>query len=218
MLGLTTEYQDRFDHFRLRVLDRAQQELAGTDLPFTYELLKEGGRAVTAIRFLFAPLPNPLPAAAASGWEAALLAVGVSRSSLPKIKLHLTNGYYDEGYVRYVLACIREQVQRGQVQKEAGAVFKALTDGYLLTDYQQLLATPAAARPGAGTLPGKRQPAAVLLQREKLQNELNDLCNTLKFVQFEAPESTYPGAQRQKTVAEIKHKIAGLSRQLTGLS
>ena len=142
VLGLTTEYQDRFDHFRERVLNRAQSELAETDLPFTYELIKQG-RVITEIRFLFAPAESTGIAAAAvepTGWEAAVLAVGVGEKSLPAIRSQLESGMYDEGYIQFVLQTVRAKVVQGKVKKEGGAVFKALTEGYMLADYHKQLA------------------------------------------------------------------------------
>ena len=141
VLGLTTEYQNRFDHFRDRVLDRAQMELAQTDLPFTYEVIKQG-RVITEIRFLFAPAGSVVLASAVepTGWEATVLAVGVGKKSLPAIRLQLEGGMYDEGYINFVLQTVRAKVLQGKVKKEGGAVFKALTEGYLLEEYRKQLA------------------------------------------------------------------------------
>ena len=137
VLGLTTEYLNRFDHFRDRVLDRAQMELAQTDLPFTYEVIKQG-RVITEIRFLFAPVGSvALAAAAATGWEATVLAAGVGEKSLPAIRLQLEVGMYDEGYIKFVLQTVRAKVLQGKIKKEGGAVFKALTEGYLLGEYRK---------------------------------------------------------------------------------
>ena len=138
VLGLTTEYQNRFDHFRDRVLDRAQMELAQTDLPFTYEVIKQG-RVITEIRFLFAPAGNGALASVAepTGWEATVLAAGVGEKSLPVIRLQLEGGMYDEGYINFVLQSVRAKVLQGKVKKEGGAIFKALTEGYLLEEYRK---------------------------------------------------------------------------------
>jgi len=65
-----------------------------------------------------------------------VLAAGVSAASLPAIATQLAAGDYDLGYVRYVLDQVRAQVKAGKVKKEGGAVFKALTEGYLLAAYQ----------------------------------------------------------------------------------
>ncbi|MDB5270792.1 MAG: hypothetical protein JWP58_3832 [Hymenobacter sp.] len=142
VLGLTTEYQNRFDHFRDRVLDRAQTELAQTDLPFTYEVIKQG-RVITEIRFLFEPAGGTSIDSVKfepTGWETALLAAGVGEKSLPVIRLQLESGVYEEQYIYFVLQTIRAKVLQGKVKKEGGAVFKALTEGYLLNDFRKQVA------------------------------------------------------------------------------
>lgn len=208
MLKLGPGY-DRWDNFKVRILDRARQELRETDLPFTYELIRQG-KAVSEIRFLFAPAAEQLPAPPppVEGWEAALLAVGVAGKSLLAIKAQLAAGYYDEGYIGYVLGRVSDQVRQGKVKKQAGAVYKALADGYFLADYQQQPAPPAP-KPKATA-----RPTSAAKRREKLQNELADLLNSLKFVQHEAPEALYPGLKRQAAAAEIAGRIAALQQLL----
>lgn len=212
MLKLGPGY-DRWDNFKVRILDRAQQELQETDLPFTYELIRQG-KAVSEIRFLFAAASQQLTASQSpvAGWEAALLAVGVSGKSLATIKTQIEAGYYDEGYIRYVLGRVSDQVRQGKVKKQAGAVYKALADGYFLNDYKQAQVT-SASKPKTSA-----RPTITDKHREKLQNELVDLHNSLKFVQQEAPEKLYPGTKRQEVAAEIEIKIAGLKQQLLSMS
>jgi hypothetical protein len=212
MLKLGPGY-DRWDNFKVRILDRAQQELQETDLPFTYELIRQG-KAVSEIRFLFAPVSEQLPAPQppADGWEAALLAVGVAGKSLTMIKTQIEAGYYDEGYIRYVLSRVNDQVRQGKVKKQAGAVYKALADGYFLNDYKQAQAT-STSKPKATV-----RPIITVKQREKLQNELADLRSSLKFVQQEAPEELYIGNKRQETAAEIEVRIANLQQKLQPMS
>jgi len=213
MLKLGPGY-DRWDNFKVRILDRAQQELQETDLPFTYELIRQG-KAVSEIRFLFAPslvqLPLPQPAAV-DGWEALLLEVGVAGKSLATIKTQLEAGYYDEGYIRYVVSRVSDQVKQGKVKKQAGAIYKALADGYFLADYKRLQ-TGASSKSKTSV-----RSAAVSKQRDKLQNSLADLYNSLRFVQKEAPEKLYPGKKRQEAVVEIETKIANLQQQLVEIS
>jgi plasmid replication initiation protein len=115
ILGLNQEY-DRFNNFRARVLERAKAELAETDLPFTYETIKQG-REVTEIKFLFKPassavvtLPSDIPE-----WQVALLGIGVSAVSLPVVQSRLDAGDYDEGYIKYVIDAVRSQVKAGKV-------------------------------------------------------------------------------------------------------
>ncbi len=212
MLKLGPGY-DRWDNFKVRILDRAQQELQETDLPFTYELIRQG-KAVSEIRFLFAPASQQLTASQppVDGWEAALLAVGVAGKSLATIKTQIEAGYYDEGYIRYVLGRVSDQVRQGKVKKQAGAVYKALADGYFLNDYKQAQVTPAS-KPKTSA-----RPIITDKHREKLKNELVDLHNSLKFVQQEAPEKLYTGIKRQEAAAEIEVKIAGLQQQLLSMS
>lgn len=86
VLSLTTEYANRFDHFKTRVLDRAQTELSVTDLPITMEFIRRG-KAVHTIRFMFAATTKALPAAApdTDSWQALLLQTGISAKSLDRI-------------------------------------------------------------------------------------------------------------------------------------
>lgn len=206
MLKLGPGY-DRWDNFKARVLDRAQEELAATDLPFTYEALKQG-RHITEIKFIFTSTPTQLPTLVEStdGWEALLLASGIARKSLPAIRTQIESGTYDEGYVRYVVATVKAQVAAGKVKKEAGAVFKALMEGYLLADYQK--PKPANGKVKAAT--------ATMRQQEKLRNEITDLQTSLKWILKEAPETTYPGVARAEAAAKLEKQIAALAQQLIG--
>jgi hypothetical protein len=204
VLGLQDEYIDRFDHFKVRVLEPARQELASTDLPFTYELLKQG-RTVSEIRFLFAPPHTELPEAPAlTGWEAAVVATGVAVASLATVRARLAAGDYDEDYVFFVLAQVKKQVQAGRVKKEAGAVFKALSEGYLLPAYQK------SKRPA----PRVKASPALSSQRKKLLSELEDARNSLAWAQTAI---IYTDDTRPAAVATIRATIAGLEQQLQQL-
>ena len=208
VLGLKDEYVDRFDHFRTRVLDPAQEELAATDLPFTYELLKEG-RVITEIRFLFAP--GEVPAAAellpAEAWAQALLEVGVAAKSLVAVREKLAVGYYDEGYIQFVLVQVRAQVKAGKVKKEAGAVFKALTDGYLLPAYQKARQAPASAKVKASP--------ALLAKRKKLLSNLEDALNSLEFVKTAV---IYTDETRPEALERVQAIVTDLEQQLAQLN
>ena len=207
MLKLGPGY-DRWDNFKARILDRAQEELEATDLPFTYEALKQG-RHVTEIKFLFAPAPAtaqlPEQVTSENGWEALLLASGVSPKSMLKIHTQLEAGFYDEGYIRHVVATVRAQVAAGKVKKEAGAVYKALTEGYLLADYQ---------KPKVPVTKG-RVASTVNRQREKLKSQIDDLQISLRWIQNDAPEAVYPGNKRAEAAANIEQQIAALTHQLS---
>jgi plasmid replication initiation protein len=204
ILGLDQEY-DRFNNFRARILDRAQAELAATDLPFTYEAIKQG-REVAEIKFSFKPVATNqaivAPSSNYSEWETAVVAAGVSAASLPIIQTRLTAGDYDLGYVRYVLDTVKGQVQTGKIKKEGGAVFKALTDGYLLPDYQQK-STAAVRR--------KKSVPSANLHRKKLLTELEDARNSLRFIQTAV---IYNDDTRAVAAAEVQAKIDQLEKQL----
>ena len=204
ILGLEQEY-DRFNNFRARVLERARQELAETDLPFSYEALKQG-REVTELRFTFGAVPEDspaaLPPAPPAEWEAAVLAAGVSASSLPQVAARLAAGDYDLGYVRYVLATVQAQAAAGKIKNTAGAVFKALTTAYLLPAYHQQ-ARPPARNP--------KRSAGPALARQKLLAELADARTSLKFAQT---AEIYTDATRPAVLAEIAARIAALELKL----
>jgi hypothetical protein len=209
VLSLTTEYADRFDHFRVRVLDRAKMELAATDLPFTYELIKEG-RTVTEIRFLFAPAPPALPLSLppVEAWKVALQNVGIEEKSLAKVRAQLEAGHYDEGYIHYVLKTVQTQVEAGKVKKAAGAIFTALTDGYMLPDYKKAQAGFAGSAQKAKISP------TIIKKREKLENELADAKISLDFVQT---SSAYTDQTRPAALSQVQAQIAGLQQQLAAL-
>jgi len=209
ILGLDQEY-DRFNNFRARVLERAKAELAETDLPFTYEPIKEG-REVTQIRFLFkqSQARAAVPVTSVTEWEASVLAAGVSATSLPLIHARLAAGDYDEGYVSFVLATIRAQAVAGKVKKVGGAVFKALSEGYLINDYKKAQQKPAITKSVASS-------AALTKKRLKLQSELEDAYKSLEFVRT-APEAIYDEATRPAAEQRVMEVIAGLQEQLESL-
>ena len=204
ILGLSEEY-DRFNNFRARVLERAREELAQTDLPFTYEAIKKG-REVTEIRFLFkAGGGTPtLAAEPTTEWEAAVLAVGVSTSSLALIQGRLNAGDYDEGYIAFVITTVRDQVKAGKVKKEGGAVFKALSDGYLIPAYQKAKQAPIKAR---------LKPMQ-LTRYKKIVSELEDARNSLKFIQTAV---IYNDDTRPLAIESVQSIITQLEQQLSQL-
>ncbi|HEX8329021.1 MAG TPA: replication initiation protein [Hymenobacter sp.] len=143
VLNIGKEEYPRFSNFKARVLDKAQNELAGTDIPFTFELEREN-QVVQRIKFLLqlgtqgaTKMPLPDGGATASEWGAALAAVGVSRRSVEQIARQLEAEEYDLGYVDFVLARILKQHELGKVKKPAGAIYKALVEKYLLGEYHE---------------------------------------------------------------------------------
>ena len=208
ILGLSEGY-DRFNNFRARVLERAKEELAETDLPFTYATISKG-RLVTHIEFLFKPIDSEtsnvsaqLPGAPISEWATAVLAAGVSPGSLPQIQGRISAGDYDEGYVHYVLNTVKAQVKIGKVKNEGGAVFKALTDGYMLQAYRKHQRT---------VVPSKvKAISAVASKRKKLLSELEDAHGSLQFVKTAV---IYTEETRPEVIARVQAIIADLEQKL----
>lgn len=183
MLDIAENEYPRFSNFKVRVLDKAQTELAQTDMPFTYELERQN-QIVQQIKFLFGdggagPLiensehfqhtqhtestknaenAQLAESAAASPppWVEALRRVGVSQRSLQQIIRQLENQEYPLSYVDFVLNRIGKQHQLGKVKKPAGAIYKALVEKYLLEEFtqeQQLAARPPRPVPAKPVLP-----------------------------------------------------------------
>ena len=211
ILGLSEGY-DRFNNFRARVLERAKEELAETDLPFTYTTISKG-RLVTHIEFLFKPIGSAtsnavaqLSAAPISEWATAVLAAGVSPGSLSQIQKRMSSGDYDEGYVHYVLDTVKAQVKNGKVKNEGGAVFKALTDGYMLQAYRKVK---------HAAVTSKVKPSqAVTTRRKKLLSELEDAHGSLQFVKTAV---IYTEETRPEVIARVQATIATLELQLSQL-
>ncbi|MFC6225872.1 replication initiation protein [Hymenobacter artigasi] len=208
ILGLSEGY-DRFNNFRARVLERAKEELAETDLPFTYSTISKG-RLVTHIEFLFKPIESAtsnvfaqLPGAPISEWATAVLAAGVSPGSLLQIQERVSAGDYDEGYVHYVLNTVKAQVKIGKVKNEGGAVFKALTDGYMLQAYRKSQHTV--------TPPKAKVNPAIASKRKKLLSELEDAHGSLQFVKTAV---IYTEETRPDVIARVQEVIANLEQQL----
>ena len=162
MLNIAENEYPRFSNFKARVLDRAQVELARTDMPFTYELERQN-QLVQRIKFLFGYdtvttdvnevegnqqlqlIENTeisqhsenieKSAADEPAWVQALRLIGVSLRSIKQITKQLEAKEYPLEYVDFVLSRIGKQHQLGKVKRPAGAVYKALVEKYLLEEY-----------------------------------------------------------------------------------
>jgi hypothetical protein len=142
VLDLEGQYK-QFPLFKLRVLDRAQQELAQTNLAFDYELVRGKNNSVEEIRFRFTPVTSEvlLPSLpATTEWQKALLEVGVSASSMATIGELIERGEIEATYVQYVVQQQRTKSKQGKIKSLAGAVFTAITKGHSLEEYRQVLA------------------------------------------------------------------------------
>ncbi|QKG59175.1 replication initiation protein (plasmid) [Hymenobacter sp. BRD128] len=169
MLDIAEHEYPRFSNFKARILDPAQNELAGTDIPFTYEL-KRANQKVKDIKFLFGQrIPDDTQALCVNPVDTGLISsesinktentqhsenieystlistlrsVGVSQRSISRIVDQLNAQEYAIGYVDFVLSRIGKQHQLGKVKKPAGAIYKALVEKYLLAEYKLELAKP----------------------------------------------------------------------------
>lgn len=157
-LGIRAEeYTDRFNNFKAKVLDKAQEELADTDLCFEMELLREG-KAVKQIRFTFnasplvlEPSATKLPLVTAhtlpepEAWATALLAQGVGEPGCEVIRRHLAEGQYPLDYLSYVLE-VMQRPRKAKIRKPADYIYKCITGKLLLEEFrrsQELAAVPA---------------------------------------------------------------------------
>jgi len=162
MLNIAENEYPRFSNFKARILDRAQLELARTDMPFTYELERRN-QLVQRIKFLFGYNTSNTGSDELAeiqddqnveqiglsqhsenvgrtltdepAWVQALRLIGVSLRSIKQITQQLEAKEYPLEYVDFVLSRIGKQHQLGKVKKPAGAVYKALVEKYLLEEY-----------------------------------------------------------------------------------
>lgn len=212
ILSLDGQYK-QFPLFKLRVLDKAQQELSRTDLPFEYELLRQGGKRVTHIRFTFQPLAV-LVAAEAAGeqlpeWHRQLLELGLAASSLDTLVELVEQGTVVPEYVAYVIRVQREKHQAGKLKSLPGAVFAAVTKRQLLGEFE-------AQRARAVSPPSRiiRSRPAVAPRRDKLLNELEDARTSLRFVRT---ATSYTEEARAVAMAEVEARIAKVKAQLQAM-
>lgn len=116
---------ERHTLFKLRVLDRAQQELAQTNLAFDYELVRGKNNSVEEIRFRFTPVTSEvfLPSLpATTEWQKALLEVGVSAVAWRSSGNLLSGGEIEVTYVQYVVQQQRTKSKQVKIKSPAGAV------------------------------------------------------------------------------------------------
>ncbi|OGX83531.1 hypothetical protein BEN47_17505 [Hymenobacter lapidarius] len=189
MLNIAENEYPRFSNFKARVLDRAQLELARTDMPFTYELERQN-QLVQRIKFLFGydtantssdelaqtrdeqnvettelsqHSENVEKATAKEpAWVQALRLIGVSLRSIKQITQQLEAKEYPLEYVDFVLSRIGKQHQLGKVKKPAGAVYKALVEKYLIEEY-------LAGQQAPKVIPVKKTSVAIKTKRPLLE-------------------------------------------------
>ena len=126
----------QFRSFKAKILEPARDQLAVTDIPFSYEVQRQG-KVVQRVSFQFA---RKVPAKKASvlpvdSWATVLLELGLKPASIEQVEAQLKAKEYDEGYLRFVVERVGSQHRLGKIKKPAGAIYKALIEKYLLPDY-----------------------------------------------------------------------------------
>jgi len=185
------EYRE-FKNFKARVLDKAQDELSATDIPFTYNV-ERTGRSARSIVFAFPPTgtATKMTSIARPVWQQRLLDIGVGSRSISTIEAQLNTGDYDEGYVEYVMRIVESQFRKGKIKKPAGAIYKALVEKYLFEDYLQ----SKVAKPPRETMK-KALPTAKVEEVAFRLSEIKEI--------FDNPG---PFAQRQKRAGTFEEHV-----------
>lgn len=180
ILDIAESEYPRFSSFKARILNRAQQELASTDIPFTYELerrnqvvqrikflIEQGHHSKNSESFEITEISKSVQISENAAWTQELLLAGVSKRSIQQISQQLEAGEYPLGYVDFVLARITKQIRLGKVKKPAGAIYKALVDKYLLAEYLEAQSKPIVKAP-AGPTKTTTEVAIVLSEVEQM--------------------------------------------------
>lgn len=135
----------QFRSFKAKILEPARDQLAVTDIPFSYEVQRQG-KVVQRVSFQFARKApaKKVPVLPVDSWAAALLELGLKSDSIKQVEDQLKAKEYDEGYLRFVVERVGSQHRLGKIKKPAGAIYKALIEKYLLPDYleSQRVAVP----------------------------------------------------------------------------
>jgi hypothetical protein len=184
-LGLKDEeYKDRFDNFRVKVLNKIQRELAPTDLAFKMEFTRKG-RVVDQIRFTFSARPLQLKEGASSKvvelpgvsilpdelvpepWTQLLRVKGVSVEGCELIRRQLGEGQYPEAYLDYVLMVV-EKPRKTPIRKPADYLFKCITGKLLLDEFERSLLPPVAKPASPARAKGAKAPVIPAVPTEKV--------------------------------------------------
>ncbi|MBC8083326.1 MAG: replication initiation protein [Hymenobacter sp.] len=147
----------QFRSFKAKILEPARDQLAVTDIPFSYEVQRQG-KVVQRVSFQFARKApaKKAPVLPVDSWATALLELGLKPDSIKQVEAQLNAKEYDEGYLRFVVERVGSQHRLGKIKKPAGAIYKALVEKYLLPDY---LESQRAAVPSKKALTAKKAAA-----------------------------------------------------------
>ena len=144
----------QFRSFKAKILEPARDQLAVTDIPFSYEVQRQG-KVVQRVSFQFARKVSAKKASVlpVDSWATVLLELGLKPASIEQVEAQLKAKEYDEGYLRFVVERVGSQHRLGKIKKPAGAIYKALIEKYLLPDY---LESQRATAPPKKALPAKK--------------------------------------------------------------
>ena len=148
----------QFRSFKAKILEPARDQLSITDIPFSYVVQRQG-KIVQRVSFQFARKASvkKAPVLLVEAWGTALLELGLKPDSIKQVEAQLKAKEYDEGYLRFVIERVGTQRRLGKIKKPAGAIYKALVEKYLLSDY---LESQRAAAPPKKALAAKKVAAA----------------------------------------------------------
>ncbi|MDF7815355.1 replication initiation protein [Hymenobacter sp. YC55] len=168
VLDIADHEYPQFRSLKAKVLEVAREQLSVTDVPFTYEVERQG-KIAQRVTFMFEAAStkkaDPLPV---DEWATTLRNLGVAPRSLATIQQQLEAGEYTVDYIRFVVQRVKSQVALKKIIKPAGAIYKALVEKYLLADYLESLSKPPAAKKGIGTK--KSAPAEVAYPVAEVQS------------------------------------------------
>jgi plasmid replication initiation protein len=140
VLKLEEKYKNRFNGFKDRILDPAQEQLATTDMAFTYEPIYTG-RTITAIDFQFVPKTRDTKRTAVvrDKWAELLRSMAFKENFIEKIAKEIQQGLYEEGYIAY---CVQKIVDIRATTPELiknprGYLNKALLERWWVLDYSR---------------------------------------------------------------------------------
>lgn len=205
------EYQGRFNNFKAKVLDKAQEELAETDLHFEVELLREA-KTVRQVRFTFSAsplvlepgaasatkLPLTLPAVEGPGpqesWAVDLLLLGVSEAGCEVIRRHLAENQYPLAYLDYVMSVL-SRPRKVKIRKPADYLYRCITSKLLLDEFRR----SQEAAPAAAGRKAPAKPAAAPAAKPEVMYALAEV--------QEMYENPGPFARRGKRAATFEEHV-----------
>ena len=174
ILGCEGQYE-RYQNFKVRILEPIKEELKGTWVEFDYEAVKGGwGSAVQSIKFHFnndIENEKSLKLGTAYDWEETLLKMGIVERDVVKIRHYVTQGQevkpscpWDSFYIWACIRIAQDQIKQRntnakmeKIKNPASYLFAALTEGWWVEEVSEL----------------RKQELHRQQQNEKLQKQLS---------------------------------------------